>query len=448
MKKKIVFAINYFYPDVASTGQLMTELCLELQRDFRITVIVAAPEGAEFAGKSLFRHDRLEDIRIVRLKLPKLNKRSKWSRIRYVAAYFLLALAALLRERGTDAIFTISTPPVLGGLIGAIGKRLKGSLHLYNVQDFNPEQAEAIGYARGKAIYRLARGLDNWTCRTADHVVVVGRDMKMTLAARLDGARLPAHSVIPNWVDEEEIVPLGRDHPEVERFRLAHGIQDRFVVMYSGNIGLYYDLENLFDTVERYRGRPDVRFVFIGDGAVRPDLERRAKESGMDNVLFLPYQPKARLKITLNAADVHLVVSQKGIKGVSVPSKIYGVMAAGKPVIGVLEKGSEAETIITASGCGAIVEPRDYAAFDAAVDAFSRKSPDELARMGLQGRAYLDKHLRKRASIEKYGRLLAGMINQERGHSDDGFGHRRDQGQSGGIDPFPGIAAESNATTR
>ncbi|MFB9278555.1 glycosyltransferase family 4 protein [Cohnella cellulosilytica] len=442
--KKLVFVINYFYPDVASTGQLMTELCRELQRDYRITVIAADSGGEQGADAPRFREERLEQIRIVRIKLAEPNKRSKWSRLRYVAGYFLFALAALLRERDVDLIYTISTPPVLGGLIGAIGKRLKGCAHLYNIQDFNPEQAEAIGYARSKRLYGIARRIDNLTCRGADHVVLVGRDMRETLIRRLKGGRVPAHSVIPNWTDERDIVPLDRGHPEVERFRRGHGMDGKFVVMYSGNIGLYYDLENLLEAIGPFRERTDLLFVFIGDGAVKPALERFAKERGMDNVRFLPFQPKAALKITLGSADVHLVVSRKGIKGVSVPSKIYGVLAAGKPVLGVLESGSEAERIVVEGRCGFVVEPGSYAEFVRTLERMAALSAARLERMGRSGREHLEKFLKKSDSVASYGRLLDGLLNQKRSFQDEGFGHRRDQGQSGGIDPIPGIAADSS----
>ncbi len=441
--KKLVFVINYFHPDVASTGQLMTELCRELQRDYRITVIAADSGGERGAAAPRFREERLEQIRIVRLRLAEPNKQSKWSRLRYVAGYFMLALAALLRERDVDLIYTISTPPVLGGLIGAIGKRMKGCAHLYNIQDFNPEQAEAIGYARSKRLYGIARRIDNLTCRGADHVVLVGRDMRDTLIRRLKGSRVPEHTVIPNWTDERDIVPLGREHPEVERFRESHGMNGKFVVMYSGNIGLYYDLENLLGAVEPFRERTDLLFVFIGDGAVKPALERIAKERGLDNVRFLPFQPKAALKITLGSADVHLVVSRKGIKGVSVPSKIYGVLAAGKPVLGVLESGSEAERIVSESRCGFIVEPGSYSDFAQTLERMADLPAVRLERMGRNGREHLERFLKKSDSIASYGRLLDGMLNQKRSFQDEGFGHRRDQGQSGGIDPIPGIAAES-----
>ncbi|SCW52151.1 Glycosyltransferase involved in cell wall bisynthesis [Paenibacillus tianmuensis] len=414
MKKKIVFVINYFYPDYASTGQLMTSLCLHLQNDFEITVIAAQPgyAGQKSSQEKLFMTDRLENIRIVRIRLPRLDKSDKWNRVRYILSYFVLAVWAMIREKNTDIVYTISSPPVLGGLIGTLGKLLKRAKHVYNIQDFNPEQAEAVSYTKRKWIYRIARSLDNVNCKMADHVVIVGRDMQETLLTRFRHRQVPDNSVINNWTEEKEIVPLSKDDPEVRKFLVENGLSDRFVIMYSGNLGLYYDLENIIKVTKHFEHRRDLAFVFIGEGAVKGVMEQFVRENGLINVYFLPYQSKDYIKYSLNAADVHLVVNQKGIKGVSVPSKIYGVMASGKPILGVLENGSEAQRLIVESGAGLMVEPLDYDGIIAAIETFVSLNPAKLLRMGLNGRNYLEVHLKKEQSIEKYRYLLKNLCIQ------------------------------------
>ena len=247
-KPSIVFVINYFYPDYASTGQLLTELCLYLQHDFDITVIAAQPGYAgekREASAGRYTEDWLEKIRILRIRLPEVDKRSKSSRLRYISSYFLHALGLLLRQRKPDFIYTISQPPVLGGLIGTIGKLLLRSRHIYNIQDFNPEQAQAVGFMNQPLVHKAALMLDKLNCRLSDHIITVGQDMRETLEQRFGGRNVPDHSVINNWTDEQDIVPLPRDEPGVAAFLAENGLKDKFVVMYSGNLGLYYDLENL-----------------------------------------------------------------------------------------------------------------------------------------------------------------------------------------------------------
>jgi colanic acid biosynthesis glycosyl transferase WcaI len=411
-KKKIAFVINYFYPDLASTGQLMTELCLDLQGEFDITVIAAQPgyAGEKADNKKRFEKDNLENIKVVRIKLPEVDKTSKLSRVKYIFSYFLWACVALLKEKGVDAIYTISQPPILGGLIGTIGKYLKRSKHIYNIQDFNPEQAAAVAYTNKQFVFKAAKFLDKINCSYSDHIIVVGNDMACTLKARFSNKRVPKYSVINNWTDEKEIVPLGKSEEHVNRFLEENGLLNKFIIMYSGNIGLYYDLENIIKVTEYFKDHKDMAFVFIGEGAVKSSMIEFIENNSIQNVHFLPYQPKEFIKYSLNAADIHLVVNQKGIKGVSVPSKIYGVMAAGKPILGVLEQGSEAQILIEKSNCGRVVEPKDYKGITNAIESLYKLEAQSLVLLGINGRDYLEENLRRETSINKYRTVLKSII--------------------------------------
>lgn len=410
--KKIVFVINYFYPDLASTGQLMTDLCLELQKDFKITVIAAQPSyaGEEVNTKKLFEIDYLEKIKVIRIRLPKVNKKSKFSRTKYIIYYFIFASLALIKEKNINLIYTISQPPILGGLIGTIGKFLKQSKHVYNIQDFNPEQAAAVKYTNKEFIFKVAKAIDVLNCKYADKLIVVGQDMSETLKMRFSNKNVPSHVVINNWTDENEIIPLKKINPEVQNFLKENGLENKFIIMYSGNLGLYYDLENIIKITLEFKDFENIAFVFIGEGAVKQDMMLFVEKQKLSNVYFLPYQPKELIKYSLNAADVHLVVNQKGIKGVSVPSKIYGIMAAGKPILGVLEKGSEAQILIENSCCGIVIEPQDYDDIIKSIKYLYSLSDKELSELGLNGRGYLEKNLRKDLSISKYRELLNSII--------------------------------------
>ncbi|SCN11614.1 Uncharacterized protein BCRIVMBC126_05484 [Bacillus wiedmannii] len=183
-------------------------------------------------------------------------------------------------------------------------------------------------------------------------------------------------------------------------------LEDKFIIMYSGNIGLYYDLENIIHVTNYFKEYEDIAFVFIGEGAVKKDMQEFVEDNSIQNVFFLPYQPKEFIKYSLNVADVHLVVNQKGIKGVSVPSKIYGVMAAGKPILGVLEQDSEAQMLIEKSKSGIVVEPQDYNGIVHTIEQFYRMEKNEVKEMGLNGRKYLDENLKREISINKYRNLL------------------------------------------
>lgn len=407
-KKKIAFVINYFYPDYASTGQLMTELCQDIQNDFDITVIAAQPGYASEKDKvkKIFEEDYLENIKIVRIKLPEVEKTSKFSRMKYIFSYFILAIIALLKEKGIDIIYTISQPPILGGLIGTIGKFMKRSKHIYNIQDFNPEQAEAVNYTNKKSIFRIAKMIDKLNCSYSDKIIVVGNDMSETLKKRFLSKDVPEHAVINNWTNEKEIIPLTKEEDQVQSFLKKNNLEDKFIVMYSGNLGLYYDLENIVKITEHFKKDVNLAFVFIGEGALKKEMQDFVRKHSISNVQFLPYQPKDYIKYSLNAADIHLVVNQKGIKGVSVPSKIYGVMAVGKPILGVLEKGSEAQMLIEKSNSGTVVEPQDYESIIRAIDYFHKMNKASLLQLGQNGREYLEQNLKREISINKYREIL------------------------------------------
>ena len=168
---------------------------------------------------------------------------------------------------------------------------------------------------------------------------------------------------------------------------------------------MYYDLENLIEVIGSFKGRDDVAFAFVGEGAVKPRLEEHVRENGLSNVSFIPYQPKDELVYSLNAADVHLVTNAKGIKGVSCPSKAYGIMAANVPMIGILEPGSEIWRVVEESGCGALAETGDY---EGIRDVLARvvDEKDAFVRAHATGRAYLERGLSRRSATERYVRAL------------------------------------------
>lgn len=319
MKKRLLVYAHYFYPDVASTGQLLTELCEGLQDDFDITVICVVPSyTGKIEGKykiKRFYFEKYQKINIIRVSVPEFVKGNKFSRIKNILMYFVNAIIATFKTGPQDIILTISQPPILGGLLGVIGKKIKKCRLVYNIQDFNPEQIEAVGYNKSKFFINLLRKIDNYTCKKSDTVIVVGRDMQQTLINRFKGKKVPNNIVINNWADETKLYPLDKNHPKVLEFRKKYGLEDKFVIMYSGNLGLYYDLENIIKVFAEFRNMENIVFVFVGDGAVKRNLVNYVEQNNIKNIKFIPYQPKEELNYSLNAADVHIVCNAKGIKG-------------------------------------------------------------------------------------------------------------------------------------
>lgn len=267
----------------------------------------------------------------------------------------------------------------------------------------------AVGYTKNKLITDAMMWFDKFSCKRSDLVITVGRDLVETVENRFKGKKVPKTVMINNWIDENEIYPLDENNEKVQAFRKKYSLDGKFVIMYSGNIGLYYDLENLIKVVEKVvdgtktaDGR-EVVFAFVGAGSVLDKLVLYVKEHHMDNVTFIPYQDKADLIYSLNAGDVHWCVNAKGIKGVSCPSKYYGLASAARPVIGVLESGSEIRCIIEDTKGGLCCEPGEYDKVEENIRWFiDNAGSEELKAMGARSRENLEKNLTRNVSVQKY----------------------------------------------
>ena len=412
--RKVLVIGNYFYPDVASLGQLITDFCVELRDEFKFNVIAAIPNYSsevtvdrDLKNKRIY-NEKVKGIDVIRVVVPNVNKKSKVSRIKYILAYFFNSRKAIRECEDYDVILAVSQPPVLGGLLGKYAKKRNRKARLiYNIQDFNPEQIEAVKYSKFKFLINILKLVDTATIRYCDNVLLVGNDQLETLSKR-DPKLINKAVIINNWSDDKLIFPLENGNNEVINFKKKYNLEGKFVVMYSGNIGLFYDLENLIKVTNEFKDNKEIVFVFVGDGAIKKELEEFKKENALENIVFIPYQSKDKLSVSLNVADVHLVVNAKGIKGVSVPSKIYGVMSAGKPIIGVLEDGSEARNIIENAKCGKCVDPQNYSGFKDIIEEFSNNN-NTLVDMGKRARRYLEDNLSKEKSIEKYKKLFEGI---------------------------------------
>lgn len=399
---------------MASTGQIYTELFESLSDEFDITVICTAPSYTgkvpdEYKVNKLYFEER-GGVHVVRVPVREFSKEDKKSRVLNMADFWFGARKATKALKGDfDMVFTFSGPPILGGMLGVYGAKKKHAPLVYGIQDFNPEQTMAVGYAGNAAVHKLMMAFDKRSCRRSACVVVPGRDLQDTLAKRFGGKDVPSSVVINNWADDVNVVPLSKDDERVAAFRRENGMDGKFVVMYSGNIGLYYDLPNIMKVIAKFKDRDDVLFAFVGQGAVKSKLEEYAVENGLANVTFMPYQPKELLPVSLNAADVHLVTNAKGIKGVSCPSKAYGIMATNVPMIGVLEPGSEVWQIIEESGCGVLAETGDYDAVEKAF-AVVLDGKGEFVASHDTGRAELDRKYSRAVAIKRYRRCFAEAI--------------------------------------
>ena len=348
MNKPSLLFLNRVYPPAeGATGQLLAELSPELvRRGHGVTVVTSQPDAGAIPPETV------DGVRVERVSGLPFTRASHWRRaLSYLSLYPALLWRALRLPRA-DVVVTMTDPPLLL-VLGVILKTLKGSRHVHWAQDIYPELAEEMEVLPKDGMVACAlRWISTAGLRHADRVIAVGRCMKARLVAR--GLAASVIEVIPNWGHGSE-EPAAKSH-ESNPFRSEHGLLDRFVVMYSGNLGLAHPFEAMLDAAERLRSNhPEVLFLFVGNGPRLSWVREQVARRSLENVRFLPFQPREKLAQSLAAADVHLASMLHELCGLVVPSKVYGVMSVGRPCVFLGPEESEAAQFILQHGCGSVL---------------------------------------------------------------------------------------------
>lgn len=403
-KKRILFLNRSFYPDVEATGQLLAELCEELSRDFEVHVLCGKPLYRKVRTKGLLHKSSYKNITVWRTQNTTLPKNFFPLRLVNLFSYFLFSFGTLFFLQRMDGVISETDPPLLASLAYTYS-RLHRCPFIYYSQDIWPQVGEATGKFSYPFLTRILKKVNGFLYRKADRVVVPGRDMKEVLEKE-NGVSSYKIDVVENWADLEAIYPVKREN---NPFIRKHSLEDRFVVMYSGNIGYSQDWGILLETARSLKEKEEMVFLFIGEGASKKELTNLCSSWGLENVQFLTYQEKNQLKYSLSAAQVHLIPLKKGMKGTMVPSKVYGIMAAGRPFIASVEKGSEIDRIIQEFGCGIRVNPASPQELKAAL-LWAFQHPQEIENMGLRGKDAVEKHFSRKICGEKFQTTLKKLI--------------------------------------
>jgi glycosyltransferase involved in cell wall biosynthesis len=288
------------------------------------------------------------------------------------------------------------------GALGAFLKRWHRCRLVFYLQDLFPEVGLVLGKLRPGPLASFLRCMTQIGLRGADRVVVLGEDMRRRVLRRgIDPDKI---SVVPNWAD---VTALRSSAGGARALRGEWGVDGRFVVMYSGNLGLSQNLEQVLDAAELLRDEP-VQFLFVGEGAAKAGLVARAAEQKLANVRFLPYTPKERLGESLAAADVHLIPLQRGLAGCIVPSKLYGILAAGRPYVAAVEEESEVAHITRQWQTGLRTEPGAPAELAEAIR-WCLAHRDELAEMGRRGQRLAETRFDRRRCVAQFADLLDSL---------------------------------------
>lgn len=379
----LVFVNQHYAPDVASTGQHLTDLAEFLaQRGHRVRVFTA--QGRYVAGRLEAPHRELRNgVEVTRLESTGFGRGTHLRRIADYASFYLRLLLALATMRKAHGIIFLTTPPLLS-VLGRLLRAARGQRYAIWSMDLHPEAEIASGMLRRDSLVaRVLAQLDRLAYRGADFVVDLGPYMKRRIIAK--GVDPERTATVAVWSREEEIVPmpLGRNP-----LRRELGLDGTFVVMYSGNAGIAHDFTAILEAMRRLRAHPRIRFLFVGGGPRRSAIETFIAEHALTNASYREYFDREQLRHSLTMADAHLVSLREPFVGIAVPGKLYGIMAAARPVLFLGPSRCESAETIETHGAGLVIDPADGGAADRLVDVLQRWSadPTEAEAMGRRGR--------------------------------------------------------------
>ena len=396
-RPRILVLNQYYWPGVEATAQLLAQLCEALARDYDVTVVTGPLHGQDLPAD-----ETRNGVRIVRVRATSYERSQIHLRAANYASYLGDTVLTALRGARPDLVLCMTDPPVVGD-VGLVVARRFGVPLLVISQDVFPEIAERVKRLEQPIVLGALRRLVALYLRRADRVVAIGETMKQRLEQK--GAPAERVAVIPNWVDTAELTP----GPRRNVWSAAHGLDDRFVVMHSGNIGHAQDLDTLVRAATFLRDLESVRIVVIGFGARHGEVTRLAQRLEVTRtVQFLDYQPREVLPLSLAAGDLHYVGLARGLAGYVVPSRIYGILAAGRPVLVSADRDTETVRLVEEARCGVVVPPgRPELVAGVIRDVVEGRT--SLDGMGARGRAWVEREADQEVAFDRYRRLVAEL---------------------------------------
>ena len=413
-KPQVVFLNRCYWPDSEATGQLLEDLCHYLSETYDVHVLCGQPNspspGAEFLASGI---QIREGITIHRVKHTRFAKRIPAGRIVNLLSFANAASRYLYRSGLSPDVFVTETDPFLLPIVASKHSAATDAKLVSYLQDIYPDVAEAIGKAKDGVMTRRIRERLRSAYQASQRVIVLGACMKQRLASLPWGIDPSKIHIIPNWADTESIQPVSlEDNP----FRERQGLAERFVVMHSGNMGLTQRLDVLVDAAASSLWPARAVLMLVGDGAARPLLQQQVRDLAKqvdfdltDRVRFLPYQPREKLAESLSAGDVHVVSMHESITGCLCPSKLYGILAAGRGVIAVADEATDLCQTVAAEKIGWTCKPGEHEAIARCVAAAS-EHPDDCANAGQRARQLALSTYDRRVVTKKFKTLLDSVL--------------------------------------
>lgn len=402
-KATIWIISEVFHPEETATAHYMTNIATGLTSTHRVRAISILFKSAR--SQSVPPEENYRGVEITRFLLPGLNKNKLFQRLLMVAlSTTTLLLASLFKVRRGDVVLVVTNPPTLPLLLAPI-MFLKGAKVILRVDDVYPDALVVANLTQhGSPLYKLALKANILLYRVSSRIVTLGRDMQCVIRARLPKSHQGKVEFIPNWSDLEDIHPSSRsDNPLLKEL----GIQDKFVILFAGNIGRVQGIPSIIEAASLLQEHPEICLLFIGTGAQEALLRQEMAKRNLMNILLLPNQPRESQHLFLNACDITMLSLAPNMLGMGVPSRLYNYMAAGKPVIGVVEIESEPGRVIDEEKIGWVVPPGDPHLLAEVILQASRSSL--LAEMGYRAREAALLHYSQKRIVSMYSELADSL---------------------------------------
>lgn len=399
--KKIIFLNRYFYPDHAATSQLLTDLAFHLALQDKIVYVITSTQRYDDPNADLEARQITKGVNIHRVWTSSFGRGNLFGRVADYLSFYVSASWLLFQMVRKDDIVIAKTDPPLISICAAYICRIRRA-QLYNwLQDLFPEVAGALE-VKGipVRVFKYLRSKRNQSLRFARKNIVLGDSMKKILwANRINPSKI---KVIPNWADEEAIKPV---KPDDNKLRKSWGLNKKFVVGYSGNMGRAHDLDIVMEAALRLKDNRNIHFLFIGGGAKLKALQHFVVDHLLENVMFQPYQERDQLSMSLSVADLHLVSLKPELEGLIVPSKFYGITAVGRPVIYLGNEIGELAKVIKEASCGYAVANDNVKEFCELITGLAG-DPELCQGMGIEARKLFEQKYTKTQALMEWTQLL------------------------------------------
>lgn len=410
MMRIIIYSYNY-HPEPIGIAPLMTELAENLvKRGHQVRVLTAMPwypEGKihpKYKGK-LFVTENLNGVKIQRCYIWTRRQRSLLNRVLFEISFLILSLFQAFQGWRPDVIF-LTVP----GLPISVAASILGCLYrcpvVLNLQDILPDAAVNVGLINNKKLIEMLSRLEKFAYRAATKISVIADGFTKNIVAK--GVALEKIVEIPNWVDINFIKPLPKEN---NYFRREQNLENKFVVLYSGNIALTQGLETVIEAAAKLQHLHEIAIVIVGEEKALARLRKYCQQCGTINVHLCPFQPRAKLPEMLAAADIGLVVQKKNVLDFNMPSKIQLLLASGRAIIASVPSTGNAASAIRKSGGGIVIPPEAPEALAEAIKSLYHHQ-NKAKILGLQGRVYAENNYAFESALDKYEKLFALVVLQ------------------------------------